>query len=247
MKKGRTAWNKGKTGIYSKETLEKNRIAHFGKKQSQETINKRIEKLKGHITSEETKRKIGLANKGKIRSEESKRNLSLINKGNKYVLGKHWKLSEQAKKNISNGHKGLPGGMLGKKQSKEAIAKIIAKTSGKNHWFWKGGISKDNEYRKEYGKNYRKKNYNRILYINLRRKVMKLGNGGSHTYQEWETLKAQYNFTCPCCHKSEPEIKLTEDHIIPLSKGGSDNIENIQPLCKSCNCKKHTKTIKYES
>jgi 5-methylcytosine-specific restriction endonuclease McrA len=64
-----------------------------------------------------------------------------------------------------------------------------------------------------------------------------------HTYQEWETLKAQYNWTCPWCGKSEPKIKLTEDHIIPLSRGGSNNIENIQPLCKSCNCKKSTKII----
>ena len=54
-----------------------------------------------------------------------------------------------------------------------------------------------------------------------------------------------YNWTCPCCKKQEPEIKLTEDHIIPLKKGGSDNIENIQPLCGNCNSKKHLTIKKY--
>jgi hypothetical protein len=69
--------------------------------------------------------------------------------------------------------------------------------------------------------------------------------GGLHSISEWENLKIQFNFTCPSCKKLEPEIKLTRDHILPLSMGGTDNIENIQPLCSICNSKKHTQTIKY--
>ena len=88
----------------------------------------------------------------------------------------------------------------------------------------------------------------RILhnFYEKRRKARKRGNGGSYTFDEWENLKAQYNWTCPCCKKAEPEIKLTVDHIIPLSRGGSNNIENIQPLCRGCNSKKRTKVIKYQ-
>lgn len=67
--------------------------------------------------------------------------------------------------------------------------------------------------------------------------------GGSHTKAEWELLQAQYNWTCPCCKKQG--IKLTRDHIIPVVKGGSDNIENIQPLCGSCNSRKQVKIVKY--
>jgi 5-methylcytosine-specific restriction endonuclease McrA len=47
------------------------------------------------------------------------------------------------------------------------------------------------------------------------------------------------------CGRIFPLGSLTEDHIIPLSRGGSDCIENIQPLCGSCNDKKGTKIRNY--
>jgi hypothetical protein len=40
---------------------------------------------------------------------------------------------------------------------------------------------------------------------------------------------------CVLCASIE---NLTIDHIVPLSKGGSDNIENLQCLCSHCNRKK---------
>jgi len=68
---------------------------------------------------------------------------------------------------------------------------------------------------------------------------------GKHTFEEWEKVKRKYNYTCLCCKKSEPEIRLTEDHIVPISKNGSDDIGNIQPLCRICNAKKYNKVIDY--
>lgn len=67
------------------------------------------------------------------------------------------------------------------------------------------------------------------------------GAEGSYSLGDWETLKKQYGHKCPHCGRSEPEIKLTRDHIIPLSRGGSNFIENIQPLCGDCNRRKHAK------
>jgi len=84
-------------------------------------------------------------------------------------------------------------------------------------------------------------------FTNMRYKARKRNAEGSHTFGEWELLKKQYGCICPACGKSEPEIKLTEDHIIPLSKGGSDYIENIQPLCVSCNTRKHARIIIYSN
>lgn len=123
--------------------------------------------------------------------------------------------------------------MTGRKLSEEHKRKMGENYRGEKHPNWKGGITLG-ENRKEY---YRKKTLERI--------ARKACAEGSHTLGEWQTLKAQYNWTCPCCNRKEPEIKLTEDHIIPLIKGGSDNIENIQPLCLSCNGRKSTKIIKF--
>jgi hypothetical protein len=40
-------------------------------------------------------------------------------------------------------------------------------------------------------------------------------------------------FTCRICKRSGVPIEV--DHIIPVSKGGSDLIENLQTLCARCN------------
>jgi 5-methylcytosine-specific restriction endonuclease McrA len=55
-------------------------------------------------------------------------------------------------------------------------------------------------------------------------------------------LLAQHGHRCLCCGASEA---LTADHVIPVSKGGSSNIENIQPLCLPCNTRKGARIIDY--
>ena len=98
-----------------------------------------------------------------------------------------------------------------------------------------------NAYQRAYGKVHRDK---LTLYTNSRR-ARKLEAKGSHTNEEWQALKAFYNFKCLRCGKQEPNIKLTRDHVIPLTQGGTDSIDNVQPLCARCNSKKNYKHIDY--
>lgn len=86
------------------------------------------------------------------------------------------------------------------------------------------------------------KNRERVYAENNRRRAKLLGAEGSHTIEEWLAVCSLARWRCLCCKKAGP---LTRDHITPLSKGGSDYIFNIQPLCRSCNSKKGVKTIDY--
>lgn len=97
------------------------------------------------------------------------------------------------------------------------------------------GIRKMGDNRQIYHKRYVKKNPDVIAHLKSRRYARERGATGSHTLDQWEQLKDSYGNKCAFCNQTK---KLTKDHIIPLSKGGTDYIENIQPLCKNCNSKK---------
>jgi 5-methylcytosine-specific restriction endonuclease McrA len=98
------------------------------------------------------------------------------------------------------------------------------------------GIRKENESKQIYHKRYCKNNPESISHLKARRYAKEKNAKGSHTLKQWNDLKDSYGNICVFCGSNE---KLTKDHIIPLSKGGSDYIENIQPLCRSCNSKKY--------
>lgn len=109
--------------------------------------------------------------------------------------------------------------------------KLQKNPSGPAHWHWKGGYSVG---------------LNRIQYIvatGRKRKAQKRGSSGTHSLADWIHLKERHDFICLSCGRREPEITLTEDHIVPLSRGGSHSIDNIQPLCRACNARKSTKAF----
>lgn len=83
----------------------------------------------------------------------------------------------------------------------------------------------------------KKKEYRR------KRRASEKGSNGTITAEEWNSLVEKYGNRCLCCGKRN--AKLTLDHVIPLKLGGSHTIDNIQPLCLSCNSSKGAKYVDY--
>jgi group I intron endonuclease len=68
---------------HSDEVRQRNRERNIGRKQSAETIEKRVAKLRGRRMSEEAKAKISVGNTGKVRSVETCEKLRLLMIGRK--------------------------------------------------------------------------------------------------------------------------------------------------------------------
>jgi 5-methylcytosine-specific restriction endonuclease McrA len=76
-----------------------------------------------------------------------------------------------------------------------------------------------------------------------KRRALKVAASGAYTAAEWLALCKHYENRCLSC--GTQLRSLTADHIIPLSKGGGNTIENIQPLCGPCNSRKGVNDTDY--
>ena len=60
-------------------------------------------------------------------------------------------------------------------------------------------------------------------------------------------LLASTDYTCMSCGASIDDVVITVDHVVPVSRGGDNTINNIQILCKPCNQKKSDNSIDYRT
>jgi 5-methylcytosine-specific restriction endonuclease McrA len=70
-------------------------------------------------------------------------------------------------------------------------------------------------------------------------RARRIAADGAFTGAEWRELLARWGNACAYCGGPGP---LEADHRVPLSRGGTNFIDNILPACRGCNGRKHKMT-----
>lgn len=71
-------------------------------------------------------------------------------------------------------------------------------------------------------------------------RARRTGVDANLTHQEWLDLLEEFDHTCAYCQARG--VKLTQEHMTPISRGGRHTKSNVVPACVSCNSQKGTKT-----
>jgi 5-methylcytosine-specific restriction endonuclease McrA len=62
-----------------------------------------------------------------------------------------------------------------------------------------------------------------------------------HSYSEWKWRLQEFHHRCAYCgihQRATPERHLCREHVIPVSREGTDIIANVVPACYACNHRK---------
>lgn len=64
------------------------------------------------------------------------------------------------------------------------------------------------------------------------------------TASEWKDILKKFGNKCAYCGNDfTKKTPPTQDHVVPISKGGNHTKDNVVPSCKPCNSKKRDKLI----
>lgn len=103
-------------------------------------------------------------------------------------------------------------------------------------------LEENSERVKEKAKEYRSRKGVALLYTRSNQSAARRGYPGRLRMCEWEEALKQTNFMCIACEQKKAD---SVDHVVPLSKYGTNTYDNIQPMCIRCNLKKGDRVVDF--
>lgn len=195
----RGGWNRGKTNIYSQETLLKMSKAKIGRKDSPETIEKkRIAQICRYENIEE-RNKVGIRIKKLWENKNHREKMSRIKKGNTINIGRI--------------------------ASIETRRKMSEAQKGSKSWNWQGGNS-PSPYPIEFSSTLREKIRQRDKYLCLLcgKKQQKRKHSVHHVdYDKNNNIEINLTTTCVMCHTKTNGYRDEWQHVIQA------NVREMQP------------------
>lgn len=97
---------------------------------------------------------------------------------------------------------------------------------------------------KQHSLAYARRNPEKLAAQCNKRRAMKLGAavGDRSAYVAFvKRVKSPHPMSCYWCNKPVPQRRRHIDHIIPLARGGADDVHNLCCSCATCNRKKNAK------
>lgn len=99
------------------------------------------------------------------------------------------------------------------------------------------------EERRKYGRDYWKAHPEKSRQLCSRRRARLVKASGHHSLDQWMARVEFFGWRCVYCCELLTSETLSKDHMIPLSRGGSDWASNLAPACGSCNSRKYNRTF----
>jgi hypothetical protein len=86
-------------------------------------------------------------------------------------------------------------------------------------------------------------NRDKTRYYATSYRARRLGAEGDCSAEEWAAILAYFNHRCAYCHRPASEVgTLAQEHMLPLSRRGTNHARNIVPSCQPCNSSKRHRT-----
>lgn len=123
-----------------------------------------------------------------------------------------------------------------------------------NEQYYQDNKEERKKYRKEYYENNKEackevtkrwcaNNPDKVFNICQRRREKEQNQGDGISKEQWLEIMTFFNWKCAYSGETLSKDNRSIDHVIPLDKGGENEIWNLVPMLKNYNSQKHTKDM----